>query len=64
MRIEPEVGGCGVVLVGHFNPLIFSPSWFAKNGIVGEEEASAADVSVIHPEIAAFRMNRLYGVML
>lgn len=59
MRIEPELGGCGVVLLGHFNPLIFSPSWFSKNGIVGDEEAAAADVSVIHSEIAAFRMGKI-----
>jgi hypothetical protein len=59
MRIEPELGGCGIVLLGHFNPLIFSPSWFARNGIVSEDEAAAADVSVIHPEISAFRIGKL-----
>lgn len=59
MRIEPELGDCGIVLLGHFNPLIFSPSWFAKNGIVSDEEAAAARVSVIHPQIAAFQLGKL-----
>ncbi|MBR1206941.1 MULTISPECIES: hypothetical protein [unclassified Bradyrhizobium] len=59
MRIEPELGGCGIVLVGHFNPLIFSPAWFAKNGIVSDEEANSAEVSVIHPEISAFRIGKM-----
>ena len=29
MRIEPEISGVQVVLVGDFNPAIFTPAWFA-----------------------------------
>jgi len=59
MRIEPELGGCGIVFLGSFNPLIFSPSWFAKNGIVSDEEASEAEINIIHPEIAIFRIGKI-----
>ncbi|MDR7038451.1 hypothetical protein J2X36_003215 [Methylobacterium sp. BE186] len=54
MRIEPEFGGLSIILVGNFNPAIFSPQWFARCGIVSEAEAEAAELGVIHPEIAAF----------
>jgi len=59
MRITPELGECAIILVGHFNPLIFSPLWFAKNKIVSEEEAVAAKVNVIHPQIAAFQVGKV-----
>ncbi|MDR6305951.1 hypothetical protein GGQ85_003678 [Nitrobacter vulgaris] len=59
MYIEPEIGGCGIVLVGHFNPLILTPLWLAKNTAVSEQEAEAAEISVIHPEIAAFKVGKL-----
>ena len=41
MRIEPEIGGCTVVLLGHFNPQIFSPLWFAQNKIISERQAES-----------------------
>src|SRR5262249_20372239 len=51
MRIEPELGACSIVLLGHFNPLIFSPLWFAQNKIVSETQAADAEVTVINPQI-------------
>jgi hypothetical protein len=59
MRIEPELGGCSIVLVGHFNPLIFSPAWFARNGIVSDAEADSAVVGIIHPDIANFNLGKI-----
>ena len=62
MQIEPELGECSIVLLGHFNPIIFSPLWFAKNGIVSEEAAKAATVSgdlIIHPRFAAFQLGSI-----
>ena len=57
MRIAPEIGDVSVVLVGNFNPPIFHPSWFLGNGLIGEQEASAAEIEVIHREITIFRMD-------
>ncbi len=54
MRIEPSVGEVSIVLLGNFNPPIFSPDWLARNQIVGSEDAEQAVVSIIHDEIAQF----------
>ena len=37
MRIEPEISGVSVVLLGDFNPAIFTPAWFALHGLLPEE---------------------------
>lgn len=51
MRISPSVDRVTFTVVGHFNPAIFSPSWFALNELVGKNEADQASVQVIHPEV-------------
>lgn len=56
MRIEPELGGVSIVLVGSFNPSIFSPFWLAKQELVTVQEADAASVIVIHPEFVQFEI--------
>jgi hypothetical protein len=56
MRIEPEMGGCSIVLVGNFNPAIFAPQWFARWDIVSQKECDEASVSIIHPEIVEFQV--------
>jgi hypothetical protein len=58
MRIEPELGACSIVLLGHFNPLIFSPLWFAQNKIVSDTEATEADIRVIHPEVTVCKIGK------
>jgi hypothetical protein len=59
MRIEPEIAGVSTVLLGHLNPAIFTPAWFARQGILSAEQADAAEVIIIHPQIAHFRMDWL-----
>ena len=56
MRITPEYGNVGIVLLGSFNPPIFRPEWFAKTGIISDEAAATAEIEVIHKQISAFRM--------
>ena len=34
MRIEPEISGVAVVLLGDFNPAIFTPAWFAMHELL------------------------------
>jgi hypothetical protein len=58
MRIEPEISACSIVLVGHFNALIFSPLWFARNKLVSEAQADAANVSIIHPDVAILKLGK------
>lgn len=58
MRIEPELGGCTIVLLGAFAPLTFSPPWLAMNGIITTEQADEAQVTVLHPELCVFRVGK------
>ncbi|XUJ34097.1 hypothetical protein ACQ5SK_43565 [Bradyrhizobium japonicum] len=51
---EFEISAYSVVLLGNFNPVIFTPNWFEKWGLLTEDEAANAEVSVIHPDITRF----------
>jgi hypothetical protein len=64
MRIEPEIEGVSIVLLGSFNPKIFQPYWMAKHGLISDSEAEIADVAVIHPEIAAFMIEDLFTLQV
>lgn len=56
MRIEPEIGGCSIVILGHFNPAIFAPQWFAKFDVVSQTEADNAQLSVMLPDFVNFKL--------
>ena len=51
--------GAQVVVVGRFNPAVFSPSWFEAHQMVGPEQAADAAVQVIMPRLAVFRVGWL-----
>jgi len=54
LRIEPEFSSVSIVLVGNLNPSIFTPDWFARHGLLTEDEVGAADVEIIHTQISKF----------
>ena len=54
MRIEPEVSGVSVVLLGSFNPAIFTPAWFALHEILPRGVAENADLQVAHNQLVTF----------
>ncbi len=54
MRIEPEISGVSVVLLGNFNPAIFTPAWFALHGLLPQSAAESAKLAVAHEQISAF----------
>lgn len=58
MYIDPELGQCGIVLLGHFNPLILTPLWLVKNGIISEQESESIEGSIIHQDIANFKVGK------
>lgn len=64
MRYDPEAPSCTLVLIGKFNPAIFSPAWFAKVGIISDNELEIAvlDKPITHPEIAQFTVNRRFRI--
>ena len=51
MRIEPEISGVGVVLLGDFNPAIFTPAWFALHGLLPESAADNAELQIAQSRI-------------
>lgn len=59
MRIEPEITGVSLVMLGHFNPAIFTPAWFGWHGLLSERTAEIADTKIIHPQIAMFNADWL-----
>ena len=54
MRIEPEISGVSVVLLGKFNPAIFTPAWFAMHGLLPKSVAESAKLEVAHQQVTAF----------
>ncbi len=54
MRIEPEISGVSVVLLGEFNPAIFTPAWFAMHGLLPESAAESAMLEVAHQQVTVF----------
>ena len=59
MRIEPEIDGVTVVLVGNFNPAIFTPAWFALHSLLPESIADSAELEVAHPQVTVFKADWL-----
>jgi hypothetical protein len=62
-RPKLEIEGVSVVVLGDFNPAMFRPMWFSRNGLVRDEEpASAATESgsvIVTPATAFFTMGWL-----
>ena len=54
MRVEPEISGVVIVLLGDFNPAIFTPAWFAMNGLLPRAAADNADLQVAHRQVTEF----------
>ena len=59
MRIEPEISGVSVVLLGKFNPAIFTPAWFALHGLLPAAAADNAVLQVAHQQVTAFNTDWL-----
>lgn len=60
MLIVPEISGTSIVLVGRFNPAIFTPAWFELHGLLPEGTAEIADLEVAHAQATAFRAEWLH----
>ena len=54
MRIEPEISGVSVVLVGSFNPAIFTPAWFTLHEILPKGVEESAHLQVVHNHLVEF----------
>jgi hypothetical protein len=58
--IQPDRESIAIVALGDFNPSIFQPLWFSLNGLVPEEEANNADISIIHKQLASFAIGKIH----
>ena len=59
MRFEPEISGVTVVLVGDFNPAIFTPAWFALHSLLPESVTTNANLKVAHRQMTSFEADWL-----
>ena len=59
MRIEPEIAGVSLVMLGNFNPSIFSPAWFGRHKLLSERMVDNAKTEIVHPQIAKFNADWL-----
>ena len=55
MRIEPDIAGTQIVLLGAFNPAIFTPAWFALHGLLSENQADTVEPEIVHNQISVFQ---------
>lgn len=53
-----EMDGASIVLMGAFNPPIFQPEWFARQGLLPATEAEQAKIQIVHQEVAQFETER------
>ena len=56
MRIEPEISEVDIVLVGNFNPAIFTPAWFVLHELLPKRVAEGAELEVAHRELTVFKI--------
>ena len=57
MHTQPDISGVHLVLLGSFNPVIFTPAWFALHGLLSEEDVGSAELRVAHNQVTDFQSN-------
>src|SRR5437762_7064323 len=67
MRRTPKVHQTGIVLVGHFNPLIFRPGWFSRDNSPGLDallfpSLASDDVTGAEPPAQTHQIRASFGV--
>jgi hypothetical protein len=59
-ELKPTIEGGSIVLLGSFNPKIFQPEWFLRQGLLPEAEAAEAQIKLIHPQVSEFETERFH----
>ncbi len=59
MRIEPEISDVSLVILGKFNPAIFTPDWFGWRGFLTERVVRSAELKIAQPRVTAFQADWL-----
>lgn len=47
----PEFENCSVVLLGSFNPAIFHPEWFVRQGLIGADAVDPDKIKVVSSDV-------------
>jgi hypothetical protein len=55
----PAVEGLMLVFAGSFNPRIFDPWWFVREGLIQEDEAKNAEIGVMTSNLTVFSIGWL-----
>ena len=55
----PEVQESSIVFIGSFNPKIFQPAWFVKEGLIPKQEGHEAEIEIMHNEFVSFGLHWL-----
>jgi hypothetical protein len=55
----PEISSSSIILMGSFNPKIFQPEWFGRQGLLPQPEVDSAEVKIIAQQICHFETERI-----
>lgn len=55
---NPEISGSTIVFLGLFNPKIFQPEWFARQGLLPQAEVDASTIKIMVPQVCHFETER------
>lgn len=55
MDPKPSRTVATLVVVGNFNPAVFSPFWFKSHDLLRDAEADSAEIQVVSPDITLFK---------
>jgi len=59
MRYTPEAQLVSIVVIGNFNPAIFSPAWLRLHDVISDDELAVASIKIAHPGISDFDIDTL-----
>ncbi len=60
MRFDPIYNNVSVVMLGKFNPAIFTPAWFMFHEILPQHVVNNAELKIAHQELTMFSAEWLY----
>lgn len=55
----PEISASSIVLLGSFNPKIFQPEWFARQGLLSQAQIETVEIKIIAPQVCQFQTEQI-----
>ena len=59
MRIEPDISGVNIVILGNFNPVIFTPAWFVLHDLLPKSVTESANLQIVNQWLTIFNTDWL-----